>query len=96
MTFIEANILKLNDRVYIVETHKRLIDYLQKHHKDGFKQDVEIYVNETKLELVNYDIALNDGDVIVLLYRPAVAAALSITNIYLNLHIISFFFEKIS
>ena len=81
MTFIEANVLKLNDRVISEESHTHLHHYLQLHHKDGFKQECEIYINETKIDLVNYDMPLNDGDVIVLLYRPAIAAAMGITNV---------------
>ncbi len=49
MTFIEANVLKLNDRMYIEEEHDRLTGYLREHHPLGFKQSCDIYVNEKKI-----------------------------------------------
>ena len=75
MTFIEAQLLKPEDRTEKEEHHDRLIDYLQKYHKDGFKMPCNITVNKKEIELDDYDMKLKDDDVIVLLHHQGVTAA---------------------
>ena len=77
MTFIETNILKPNDRTIRTEIFKQLTDYLLKYHPTGFDAACDIYVNNIEIKVDNWDMKLNEDDIIALVYRPAVTAAVA-------------------
>lgn len=71
MTFVKSDIFKPYDREIIcTDTYRTLVDFLHVYFPDGFEKPTEIHVNAKKVEVENYDITLNEKDVVVLLERP--------------------------
>lgn len=74
MTFIEANVLKLKDRIVIENHYDSVIDYLSEHYPNGFgEKNCTISVNGIEQKIENYDVILADDATIVLMFHPAVA-----------------------
>ena len=76
MTFVEAELLRPEDRIIREEKHDRLIDYLQKYHPNGFEKPCNITINQKEIDLDDYDVKLKDDDVVVLIHHQGVSAAM--------------------
>lgn len=77
MTFVGTDILNPYKRNIIsIDRYNTLIDFLVEHYPNGFKRPTDISVNGYEIALANYDIALNEDDVIVLLDRAALPVGL--------------------
>ena len=61
----------LDEPIEIETKHITLLDYLQEHHKDGFNQPVDVFMNDVLLEVSEYRIKLFDDDIINIVFKPA-------------------------
>jgi len=90
MTFVTSNIFKIGDRTVEEISYDRLIDYLLEKYPNGFDKPCDIYVNEKKIVLDDYDIELKDDDIIIIMFRPALAVGVvggSVVTFIANLFI---------
>ncbi len=76
MTFIEANVLKLRDRVVIEKHYDSVIEYLSDKYPHGFgEKSCTISVNGIEVKIENYDVKLADDATVVLMFHPGIAIA---------------------
>jgi len=77
MTFVKTDVMNPYKRAIVSEeTYPTLISFLQEHYPTGFDTTTDISVNTDIIMVDNYDMELKDTDIIVLLERPAVTAAM--------------------
>ena len=75
MTFVRTNILNPYRReILSTDSYPTLIDFLQDKYPKGFDCPVDISVNAFVIKVDDYDVALNNRDVVVLLDRSALPA----------------------
>ena len=77
MTFIKTDILNPYQReILSTDSYNRLIDFLIEKFPEGFDKPVDISINGKEIAVDDYDIELNDRDIIVLLDRTALPVGL--------------------
>ncbi len=76
MIFMKTNILNpYEGEVLSKKKYARLIDFLQEVYPEGFERPTDISVNTQIIPVEDYDIALGENDIVVLLDRTALPAA---------------------
>jgi len=78
MLFLHTSTLKpLQREIISKEDFPTLIDFLQEYYPNGFDKPTDIYTRfGTKIEVSDYDMKLNEDDIVVLVEHPMVTAAL--------------------
>ena len=77
MIFISTNILNPYKREIVSQdSYETLIDFLQDKYPNGFERPTDVSINGLEIALDDYDISLNEKDVIVLLDRAALPVGL--------------------
>ena len=83
-TFITSELLNPNKTTKVELKAERLIDYLLTYFPNGFDMPCTIRVNNNNLAVEDYDIKLNDGDVIILMFHQGIAGAPILVNLALS------------
>ena len=86
MRVIETNIYDANRDVVEVPGNT-IIDYLQQKYPEGFDTPVDIIVGTEegtpeKIEVQDYDREVGEYEVLIIIHKPAIAAALGIANAF--------------
>lgn len=85
MVFISTDVLTpYNREIVSTDSYPTLIDFLQDMYPNGFERPTDISINTKTLEVNNYDTALKEDDIIVLLERAALPAALFGGSLFLT------------
>ncbi len=83
MIFIKTSAMQPLKREIISEKdYPTLLDFLKDEYPNGFEMPTDIHTQFNKIELDDYDMKLEENAIIVLIERPAVAAALGITSVF--------------
>ena len=77
MIFISTDILNPYKREIVSQdSYKTLIDFLQDKYHNGFKRPTDVSINGIEIAIDDYDSALGDDDIVVLLDRAALPVGL--------------------
>ena len=85
MVFISTSILNPYDRKIVsTDNYPKLIDFLQDEYPKGFDNPTDISVNTKIISIDDYDMPLNNEDIVVLLDRTALPAGFILGSWFLT------------
>lgn len=75
MIFCKTSVLNPYKReVLSAHKYERLIDFLQDEYPEGFSVPTDVHIGSDKVDVDDYDMVLNEDDIVILLERPALPA----------------------